>query len=977
MNVRDTKDQQPQAEWTASNRKCRQVRRVVPGVVTLTLLLAVLGGLSIGSASSVLAAGVETGVLASQRSSGDCPLPLDILAGPIVNPANGHRYYLLQEASWPEAEAQAVCLSGHLVTINDEAEEDWVWAQFSAYGGVERGLWNGLTDTSSESMWVWASGEPVSYVSWGPGEPNDCGGEDYAIMIGRRFWNDVTASGDGGCGGYFGSNGVVENTLCGNGVTDPGEECDYGDTNPFDGCTNACTVCGNGAVRFPEQCDDGNLINGGEECDDGNTSNNDACRNDCRFNVCGDGFRNPASEQCDDGNTNACDGCSETCQTEPLGYRCGDGVVSTDCGEECEDGNDSNEDACRNDCRFNVCGDGFRNPATEQCDDGNTSACDGCGPDCQAEPNVCGDGVLNPQCEECDDGNTSNEDACRNDCRVNLCGDGFRNPAAEECDDGNRNPFDGCTNDCTVCGNGTVTPPEECDDGSPSSTCDAQCRQPHVVGTGTPGSCTEVEFDAALKAGSVSFDCGPEPVTITITATKTIAAHTAIDGGGRVTISGGQAVGVFAVRSGVRFGARNLTIADGAASQGGGIYNYFGALTLTNSTVSGNSALTSGGGIYNEGGEATLTNCTLSGNSAHRCTGSWCAEGGGIYNGYGGTATLTNCTLSGNSAAVVDRRSSGGIANHATLTLTNCTLSGNSGGIVNDCFCAFGSCGCAPFRLTNTVLAEPAGLTCGVLWEGQLVYLGGDQNGAYSIDGGHNLINDADGSCGLTDGVNGNIVGVDDPRLGPLRDNGGPTQTIALLPDSPAIDAGDPVVCANPPVNGLDQRGYVRLGAGSANCSIGAYEYHLPEGCVGDCNGNAAVTIDELIALVNIALGNHDVSACDAGDGDGNGEVTVAEIIHAVNHALDGCPVPPTPTSTATHTPTVTLTPTQTPTPTVTETLRTATRTATATRTRTPTRTPTRTRTTTPTRTPTKTPTGTRTRTGTGTPTVTVTPTAT
>jgi cysteine-rich repeat protein len=49
---------------------------------------------------------------------------------------------------------------------------------------------------------------------------------------------------------------------CGNGIVDPGEECDDGNTDPTDGCTNSCTICGNGVVTAPEQCDDGNLTNG-------------------------------------------------------------------------------------------------------------------------------------------------------------------------------------------------------------------------------------------------------------------------------------------------------------------------------------------------------------------------------------------------------------------------------------------------------------------------------------------------------------------------------------------------------------------------------------------------------------------------------------------------------------------------------------------------------------------------------------------
>jgi plastocyanin len=72
--------------------------------------------------------------------------------------------------------------------------------------------------------------------------------------------------------------------------------------------------------------------------------------------------------------------------------------------------------------------------------------------------------------------------------------------------------------------------------------------------------------------------------------------------------------------------------------------------------------------------------------------------------------------------------------------------------------------------------------------------------------------------------------------------------------------------------------------------------------CVGDCDRNGAVTIDELITMVNIALGNTPLSACTAGDADGSGDITINEIIAAVNSALNGCGTPvPTPTP-VTHT---------------------------------------------------------------------------
>ena len=102
--------------------------------------------------------------------------------------------------------------------------------------------------------------------------------------------------------------------------------------------------------------------------------------------------------------------------------------------------------------------------------------------------------------------------------------------------------------------------------------------------------------------------------------------------------------GVFYVNSTAAVTLDSLTIRGGKASGGGGIYNIGGGnLTLTNDTLSGNSAFNAGGGIINiGGGNLTLTNDTLTGNSAH--------EAGGIYNA-GGNLTLTNDTLTGNSAS--------------------------------------------------------------------------------------------------------------------------------------------------------------------------------------------------------------------------------------------------------------------------------------------------------------------------------------
>jgi hypothetical protein len=95
-------------------------------------------------------------------------------------------------------------------------------------------------------------------------------------------------------------------------------------------------------------------------------------------------------------------------------------------------------------------------------------------------------------------------------------------------------------------------------------------------------------------------------------------------------------------------------------------------------------------------------------------------------------------------------------------------------------------------------------------------------------------------------------------------------------------------------VDGVDQRGFARPGTGHAQCSIGAYEADAfsPESCVGDCGGTGSVTIDAIITLVNIALGNAQASACPHGVPSG-ADVDVALIIQAVNAALSGCGVGP------------------------------------------------------------------------------------
>lgn len=276
-------------------------------------------------------------------------------------------------------------------------------------------------------------------------------------------------------------------------------------------------------------------------------------------------------------------------------------------------------------------------------------------------------------------------------------------------------------------------------------------------------------------------------------------------------------------------------------------------------------------------------------------------DGGGIANI--GTLTVINSTFSGNIATY-----GGGIANNGTLTVTNSTLSGNiatnfGGGMLAGCLSG-APCHPTTLTLTNSIISGNDGGDCFNFSSGTIT------------DGGHNLIGPV--SCGLVNGVNRNIVGIA-PLLDPdgLKDNGGPTLTIALCtgmgqphPDcratSPAIDAADTAQLLP-----TDQRGAPRPYGAAGD--IGAVESGgLPWVCDGSCRIDSAVTVDELLTMVKIALGTTAVFACTAGDRNQDAAITVDEILVGLHNALHGCPGPPPPKPTYTSTP-ATVTPTPGP----------------------------------------------------------------
>jgi hypothetical protein len=292
----------------------------------------------------------------------------------------------------------------------------------------------------------------------------------------------------------------------------------------------------------------------------------------------------------------------------------------------------------------------------------------------------------------------------------------------------------------------------------------------------------------------------------------------------------------------------NSTIDNNLAGWGGGGIGNRGTLTVTNSTVGDNSATGEfigrpGGGIYNYGGTLTVTDSTIAYNSA-------AGDGGGIGNN--GTLTVTNSTIAYNVAGGGGGGGGGGVANSGTLTVTNSTIAYNSayggGGIYNnagtltvtDSTIAYNSCNLAG----QPVVVEGGGLAIGggstATLENTIVAVNTSGSAATSNDialysGGtvsstsaYNLIG-VGGSGGLVNGTNGNQVGVAHPGLDPngLQNNGGPTQTIALLPGSPAIDAGSNALAVDP-TTGLplttDQRGAGLARIVNGTVDIGAFE---------------------------------------------------------------------------------------------------------------------------------------------------------
>lgn len=478
----------------------------------------------------------------------------------------------------------------------------------------------------------------------------------------------------------------------------------------------------------------------------------------------------------------------------------------------------------------------------------------------------------------------------------------------------------------------TVTKTADTNDGA----CDADCslREAINAANASPGPDT-IDFHPSVT-GTITLS-GPLPhVTGNLTITGPGAATLSVDAN--------QTGNVLVVDNYATAAIGGLTLTGGSST--GVLNNNYAKLTLTGVVISGNSDVNGGGGIATEGNSTlTVVDSTVRGNHANwgggisafhanvtttssTVSGNAAASSAGGITSASGTLKLTNVTVSSNT---VSGGPGGGVhSTGATVLLTNVTVTGNStSGTGGGVYSSGGTT-----KLANTIVAGNTGNSeCGGA-------------GPYTSLG-HNLLGP---SCSIPLAA-GDLAGMN-PMLGLLQNNGGPTKTHALLAGSPAINAGDNVGCPGTDQRGVarPQGAACDIGAyeaismptptRTATPTFTATKTRTftptrtptrtptspptltatrtipptqtrtftptssptrtptktltptstPIPCVGDCDGDGVVTVNELIVMVNIALGNLSPSACTAGDADHDGTITINEIIAAVNNALNGCP---------------------------------------------------------------------------------------
>ena len=420
------------------------------------------------------------------------------------------------------------------------------------------------------------------------------------------------------------------------------------------------------------------------------------------------------------------------------------------------------------------------------------------------------------------------------------------------------------------------------------------------------------EILAASSGDTINFSVSG---TITLgSSLPAIAINLTIDGSGQaITVDGADSFEILSVNLDATLNLKSLTLTRGSSVSGGAIFNS-GTLTITNSTLSDNQGV-SGGAIdnatsgipFSAPATLTITNSTFSANLS-RPSGGVFGSGGAIAND--GIMVVTNSTFSDNQASGDSHGGGfgGAISNQlnlfavpaptpGTLIVTNSTFSGNQA------FAGGGAIGNtdSTASLKSTILAASTGGNC-------------ENFGPAIADAGYNISDD--NSCGFSGtSINNSTTLHLDPAG--LANNGGPTQTIALEPNSEAVDFISVASCTDQssptplPVT-TDQRGFPRPDPGNPDfCDAGAFELQTMPFVLAPNSERLQIargtTPDSDQVNMAFTFIENGFPACDAGDDAFNGITVVLRsgscgafddaelvlglapwVVHTVNHESYG-----------------------------------------------------------------------------------------
>jgi len=416
------------------------------------------------------------------------------------------------------------------------------------------------------------------------------------------------------------------------------------------------------------------------------------------------------------------------------------------------------------------------------------------------------------------------------------------------------------------------------------------------------GDCTSSASPCATISYAVSQASGGDTIYVSGTIEETVTVDIPLtiaqwpDANPAIVNGTGTLSTVFTIDSGETVVIDGLTITGGSDFDGGGIVNNGGDLTVENSVISGNFAGLQngpggqGGGIDNDQGTLSVDDSTISDNSVSAADGNPGGQGGGIFNDEG-TVSVDDSTISGNTANVIGASPpgfGGGIfSDNGAFSVDDSTIADNSaastmagfGGVGGGIFTAVGNGTIDDSTISGNTVSS-GGEGAGIYFDGGATALAGDilatpsgapvggECGGTGTDDGYNI--DDDGSCGFSATGSVSDSTTIDNYLGPLQNNSGPTDTIALLlgnsgtpdpaqaviPSSFTAPGQSVAVCSQP-----DQRGVSR----GAPCDMGAYAltpatsqlYSLPDGtasapCITESTTPSLVcSLDTAVAEAN------------------------------------------------------------------------------------------------------------------------------